>query len=108
MHRRRWRLQAQRLEIEDEVIGRGEHQVECHFHLHPDVQVSDWDVHSLRLRTADGRALARVELDPGFEWSLREGRWYPGFGLAVPNRQLHGRWRGALPLRCMTTLRLEN
>jgi uncharacterized heparinase superfamily protein len=108
VHRRRWRLQAQCLEIEDEVSGRGEHQVECHFHLHPSVQADGIEGHKLLLRATGGRALARVALDPSFEWSLREGHWYPGFGHAVPNRELHGRRRGPLPLRCITTVQVED
>lgn len=107
VHSRHWALQPQRLDIVDELSGRGEHLVKCHFHLHPDVRVSDFDGHGLRLRSANGQALARVFLDPGFEWSLCEGLWYPGFGLAVPNRQLHGQRHGTLPLRCTTTLHLE-
>lgn len=107
LHRRRWQLQGTRLEIHDEVSGQGEHLVECHLHLHPDVQASDFDGRQVLLQAPDGAPLVRVRLDPGFEWSLRKGRWYPGFGLEVANLHLRGQRRGPLPLRCTTTVERE-
>lgn len=104
VHQRRWQLREGRLELHDEVQGGGEHLVECFLHLHPEVQAGPIEHGRLHLSAPDGTSLARVTLDPAFEWVLREGEWYPAFGVSVRNQHLHGRWRGPLPLRCLTTI----
>lgn len=104
VHQRAWQLRDGRLELHDDVTGEGEHLVECFFHLHPDVQCRPIERHTLHLSAPDGRMLARVTLDPGFEWTVRDGEWYPGFGVAVRNQHLHGWRRAALPVRCTTTV----
>jgi len=104
VHQRRWCLREGRLELNDRVDGHGDHQVECFFHLHPEVQAGAIEGHVLSLSGSDGRGLARLTLDASFEWAVRDGHWYPGFGIQTRNQHVYGWRRGPLPMHCTVTV----
>ncbi|WP_288255134.1 alginate lyase family protein [uncultured Hydrogenophaga sp.] len=104
VHQRRWCLSEGRLELHDRVDGHGDHRVECFFHLHPEVQAGAIEGHVLSLSGSDGRGLARLTLDASFEWAVRDGHWYPGFGIQTRNQHVYGWRRGPLPMHCTVTV----
>ena len=87
IHRREWRLCADRLEVRDSIHGRCRHAA-VHFHLHPDVTVT----------RADGAAAGQCLLSRGdikVSVEFREGAvrtapstYHPEFGAAFPNTRL--------------------
>ena len=100
VHRRRLDLRGGRLEIGDELLGQGEHDLEWRLHFAPECSVA-LDGGSLpsqpRRRVAQDRS--------GFaalSWHVvcggQDGGWYsPAYHLKVPTSTLIGRARARLP-----------
>jgi uncharacterized heparinase superfamily protein len=92
VHRRSWRLDAHELAIEDIVEGHFS-SADCHFHLHPQIQVRQSGESGFQLSDANG-----VRLDMRFDGAARvqvaDSTWHPEFGVAVPNRCIVARLGG--------------
>lgn len=85
------------LTVEDKVLGRGRHLLESFVHFHPDLTIVIESGYASVLAEA-GLPLARVEFLDNPEVELRDGEYYPAFGIARRNRVLVCRRRGPLPL----------
>lgn len=76
-HTRTLDLSLDSLSVRDRLLTAGGHVVEWRLHLHPDVSAS---VEGGRLIVRGECVLLEVDLDPSFEWSLREAAddagWY--------------------------------
>jgi hypothetical protein len=99
VHRRRLDLRGDRLEIGDELLGQGEHELEWRLHFAPECGVAlDGEVCRV---SRDGASL-RITLDSALSWHVvhggRDGGWYsPAYHLKVASATLVGRSRGCLP-----------
>jgi len=94
IHRRRFALRGNILEITDTLEGGGEHDVALLFHLAPGC-VFDGDVQldNIRVRM---KLPATVETIPG---------WYsPRFGVKKGTTTIQARWRGPLPVTLTSLL----
>jgi uncharacterized heparinase superfamily protein len=98
IHRRRWVLDSNSLELKDSIEGDGDHLVEIFFHFHPSLRVQKSAESSFDVSRADGSKLLSIEGDRKIFWSIEPGSWHPEFGVSRTNSYLHGVYRGALPL----------
>lgn len=96
LHARRWRLGRGYLVVEDLVEGRGSHELEVGFLLHPDVDPVLLDGPRARLSGPEGLDVG-IELDPALQWSLEPALWHPGFGRGVETRRVTGWTATTLP-----------
>jgi uncharacterized heparinase superfamily protein len=83
-HRRRWKLTAQELTIEDVVEG-SFRSAKCFFHLHPEIQVQRVSACELQLRDSRGAQLGMSFKGVAF-LELVDSTWHPEFGVALANR----------------------
>lgn len=101
VHRRRWTLGREELEIADEVLGNGDFRVNVHFHFHPDMTLLATKPGAFRIVDRRGMAIGTIEVDGSMGWQIAAETWHPGFGMAVPTigltgqADIHGRhqWR---------------
>ena len=99
-HARLWRVEDGILVIEDDLKGAGWHRADVYFHFAPGLcpqplRQSVW---------ALGQGL-EIETDPAWGWTIESGTVHPAMGTVVDASVLHGRIRGALPLRLRTQIR---
>ncbi len=87
LHTRRLDLTWDELLITDRLDGRGIHEMETFFHIHPDAQVS-------------------LYLDPKLSRSFEDTEWFPEFNRRVPNKTVVGRWAGQCPVEFVTRVSL--
>jgi hypothetical protein len=99
VHRRKIVLENDQLELTDELLGAGEHELEWRFHFAPEctASLSGNDC----LMTWEGGSL-RMELDARIQWALHRAEhdsgWFsPTFGIKLPTQTLCGSWKGVLP-----------
>lgn len=85
LHRRRWVLQRDSLEITDHVSG-DFGRAAAFFYLHPDVTVAATGPEFVL--TLPGFGAVSVGFDAGAAVEVLSGTWHPRFGAAVPNRCL--------------------
>ncbi len=118
VHRRRFSLEGKRLEIYDDLKGRGEHSLEWRLHLSPECTAGSGARNRLceapcgpSRQTVPGTVSllvswdggkARLGLDPRLKWRLAVGEegagWYSrGFNLREPTCTIVGACRTALP-----------
>jgi uncharacterized heparinase superfamily protein len=103
LHRRTWELDAARVQVTDELSGRGAPQVGLAFHLHPDCAAQMAGPGSVRLRVASGAEL-ELQLDGQLDWRLDSYAYAPTFGARQPATVVRGARRLQLPCRLHTEL----
>jgi uncharacterized heparinase superfamily protein len=103
VHRRQWTFGMASMQIDDELDGAYE-RARAHFHLHPDIGVSEAYPGSGRL-VLGSRQGARIEVSvSGGSLAIEGSTWHPRFGASIPNQRLvatfdsprlstHLRWR---------------
>jgi uncharacterized heparinase superfamily protein len=99
IHRRRWRLTPDALEIIDEIDGANRHLVVMAFHFHPDVEIK---LKESGLTGALGRSTFRASLPRELSWRVEPNEWRPRFGERMPNLKLIGEVTLDLPCRLAT------
>lgn len=102
-HRRRLDVDtdARRIEVHDEITGRGRHSVKSRVHIHPETAVrrDGEGIHMTR-----GEESCQIEVTEGqVQWE--EGWYCPRFGVRHRTRVLTVENEGQLPLRCGYHLR---
>lgn len=102
-HRRRLDVDtdARRIEVHDEITGRGRHSVKSRVHIHPETAVrrDGEGIHMTR-----GEESCQIEVTEGqIQWE--EGWYCPRFGVRHRTRVLTVENEGQLPLRCGYHLR---
>lgn len=83
--------------VQDQVSGRGSHNVDSWVHLHPDWSA---EIISGRVLVADqaGMIFAYIEPRPGVAVSIELGQYFPSFGRKLANRVVRLSVHGALPV----------
>ena len=94
---RSWTLDADGLSIVDEVEGSGQHRLDWHLHLHPEVQAT---------RTPEGvaferggRPVATLTLEPASPVEISETAYHREFGTSLATQKLVASYRTSLPRR---------
>ena len=94
VHRRRWVLRSEGLDVEDRVEGRFE-TASLYLHLHPDVvpRVDERSGEGVVLE-GNGRAHIRVSTDPLSKLRMADSTWHPEFGKTLENKTVTASFRG--------------
>jgi uncharacterized heparinase superfamily protein len=90
LHRRRWRLRPDRLDILDQLSAPPRSAI-ARFHLHPDIQLEASRANRVDVRASGHRLVWSVE---GAESDVEQSTYHPQFGLSIPNLCLVARMRG--------------
>lgn len=88
-HRRHVEVSDGLATVIDRLEGTGFHRAEIFWHLSPD-------------------AAPEIRFEDGITQGIERGTWCPGFNLRVERPVVVGRWQGALPVRLVSQIRLEN
>jgi uncharacterized heparinase superfamily protein len=101
-HCRKWQFTDHLLTIEDLITGKGRHEIDVVFPLHPEIEIKALDEGSVIL------GLSRKQIKVNFNGegllSIEKSAYYPEFGLSVENNQLHFRVTGLLPIEVTTRI----
>ncbi|MDA8381534.1 MAG: alginate lyase family protein [Betaproteobacteria bacterium] len=89
VHRRRWLLESERLEIEDRIEGRAARAI-SRLYLHPEASVVQCPGGG-HVQAAGARARWQAL---GGDVSLRTAWWHPEFGLSLPSTRIETHMRG--------------
>lgn len=92
LHRRRWRLTARELRIEDAVEGPFQ-SAKCYFHLHPEILVHRIRERDLQLSDSRGMLLD-IRFDGAASVDIVDSTWHPEFGVNLSNRCIVARLDG--------------
>ena len=106
MHTRSWELSADLLTIRDKLTGCGNHAIESHMHLHPDVSPQELGPGRFRLELPDSGITLEVHFDKRLHTRLTGSTFHPGFGSDVPNTRLTAAANLELPCELAVTVRL--
>lgn len=105
MHRRRLALEDKTLEIEDELLGSGVHDLAWRIHFAPQCHV-DLQADCCTVIWEEGKL--QISLDSQLQWSLVRGEqagWYsPGFNLKLASYTLLGSARTETPVSLNNTI----
>jgi uncharacterized heparinase superfamily protein len=103
-HTREWLIEPNQVTILDKVGGKGEHEIELYFHIHP-----EWDMRndSKAILLADGRWECRLHLCSILTWRVASDAYHPGFGVEEASRCVVGKGRVVLPIEITTMITLN-
>ncbi|PWG02105.1 heparinase [Sphingosinicella humi] len=105
LHRRTWRLTDHELLIEDEVTGKGIHQVDILLHLAPGIKAvsqSGSEVHLVD--TTSDASVASVVSNDATTIVIEPSCWHPEFGKPIASFRLRLTGRADLPQKHTTRL----
>ncbi len=109
LHRRRWTLCENHLEILDAVEGRGEHKIRFALHLHPTWRAIQIEANRFEITTMESipelKRPILLEMEPLVAPYISPSSYHPEFGLAVPNQKIVGTLRGSLPMKFVSRIR---
>ena len=102
IHFRQWIFSEGLLEIIDGVSGKGYHNIQVVFPLHPDVKIIDSKNNNIILEVANNR------INIGFEGAgslaIIESTYHPEFGLSIQSNKLVYQFTGQLPVEVITRI----
>jgi len=101
-HCRKWQFSDRLLIIEDRVTGKGEHEIDVVFPLHPEIEIKSIDEGNVILSVL-GKQIKVDFIGDGF-LKVEKSAYYPEFGLSVENNQLHFRLKDHLPIEITTRI----
>mgnify|MGYP001243589843 CR=1 FL=1 len=88
LHRRRWTLTDKGLKLDDFILGKGTHNVEIFFHLHPDIEISLINEQSARMSSKNGDLSVDMTVSENAKLNLIRSEWHPEFGLKIPTQTI--------------------
>lgn len=101
-HNRKWRMQDRKLTIEDEVLGIGQHKVELHFHIHPDIQIDIVNDTSLKLYHYLHGVLGMFETSEKLQ--VLNSTYHPAFNVSIPAKKIVVVLQKRLPANVITSI----
>lgn len=102
-HTRHWKIENGELLVEDEVNGKGWHQLSLFFHFHPDVilrQQTDYEIGAHFMDT-HGAALLKFQVPA----TIVDTTYHPGFNISLPNKKIVVELYEQLPFRLITSIK---
>ena len=82
MHKRTWELGEKYMRLNDEVIGKGNKQVEINFHIHPSVFIKEINKKKFSLQVPSGE-ICFFESKSEIDLSIKKSTFHPGFNKTV-------------------------
>jgi uncharacterized heparinase superfamily protein len=101
-HRREWQFSNNLLVVNDLISGKGNHDIDAVFPLHPQVKIFDINVDVVILELF-GKKI-NVNFDGNGFLELEKSSYHPEFGASFQNYQLHYRSTGNLPISINTRI----
>ena len=101
-HCRKWQFSDRLLIIEDRITGKGKHEIDVVFPLHPEIEIMAVDKSKVILGVLGKQIKVNFNGD-GF-LKVEKSAYYPEFGLSIENNQLHFQLTGHLPIGVTTRI----
>ena len=101
-HCRKWQFSDRLLIIEDRVTGKGGHEIDVVFPLHPEIEIKSINEGNVILSVL-GKQIKVDFFGDGF-LKVEKSAYYPEFGLSIENNQLHFRLTDSLPIEVTTRI----
>tara|TARA_B100000787_G_C16199087_1_gene303416 strand:- start:5896 stop:7566 length:1671 start_codon:yes stop_codon:yes gene_type:complete len=99
-HSRKWKLSESLLEITDSINGKGSHDIDLVFPLHPEVKILNFDKETVYIDILGNKA--EINFVGTGELFVETSNYHPEFGLSLENMQLHYRISEKLPAVIIT------
>ena len=101
-HSRSWNFSGTLLEIIDTINGKGIHDIDLCFPLHPEVKIINSSKQKVLIESAD------KEIEINFEGNgnlvVESSTYHPEFGLSIENKQLHYKLSTKIPISIVTRI----
>ena len=101
-HSREWEFSNNFLVVYDLISGKGNHEIDVVFPLHPEVKVFDIN-EDMVILDIFGKKI-NINFDGNGFLSLEKSSYYPEFGASIQNYQLHYRSTENLPISVNTRI----
>ena len=102
IHFRQWIFSEGLLEIIDGVSGKGYHNIQVVFPLHPDVKIIDSKNNKIILDVANN--WINIEFEGAGSLAIIESTYHPEFGLSIQSNKLVYQFTGQLPVEVITRI----
>jgi len=106
IHKRDWSFFDKRIIIKDSIDGKGVHQVNSVFPLHPEVSIINPQDDSVELEV--GGKLVKIVFEGPGKLQVVSSQFHPEFGLSIDNKQLIYSYTGSLPFIGITKIIWQN
>lgn len=100
-HTRIFKLQTNQLMIQDLLNGKGQHEIELCFHLHPGLSIEQLDHYNLII-TDKEKFLVKFIINVPLQ--VLDSYFYPEFNKAIPNKKILICLKQSMPLNIMSTI----
>lgn len=104
-HKRTWEIMQNGIKIIDKLEGRGHHQIEVFFHIHPNWFINLENQYQIILSLPGLENYLRVNLS-GLNVDVRESSYYPEFGKVMQNYTIRAHGWVDLPYEFVTKLEI--
>jgi uncharacterized heparinase superfamily protein len=101
-HFRKWQFSNQLLLVEDLITGKGEHEVDVIFLLHPQINIFETNNNKIILNVFGKKVNLNFE-GKGF-LEVEKSSYHPEFGISIENFKIHYRITEALPIKVTTRI----
>jgi hypothetical protein len=101
-HFRQWEFFNQLLLVEDHIIGKGVHDIDVIFPLHPKLNLINTTVNEVLLEVL-GKKI-RLKFEGNGSLNVEKSTYHPEFGLSIDNYKIHYRVTQALPMKIFTRI----
>lgn len=102
IHMRHWHMQQNKLDICDEVTGKGHCKISIYFHVHPDVSVIKSD--QLIIFINKKSRIPFAQLSASHPIYIDDSTYHPEFNIAIPSKKLIIETLCHLPTQFKTTI----
>ncbi len=106
IHTRLWKIENNKLLIEDSVTGEGIHAVDIYFHFHPEIQVNQVQSNSFDVLTRSGLKIASIKMNNDSQ--LVESTYHPEFNVSIANKKIVTKVYQPLPAVFQTTIEFND
>jgi uncharacterized heparinase superfamily protein len=102
IHSRQWILSEGLVEIVDRISGKGYHDIQVVFPLHPDVVIIERKKNNIILDVANNSI--NIAFEGAGNLEIIESAYHPEFGLSIQNNKLIYQLLGQLPVEVITRI----
>jgi hypothetical protein len=99
-HSRSWKFSGRLLEITDKIDGKGIHDIDLCFPLHPEVKIISSFKQKVLIES-ENKEIA-ISFDGKGVLGVESSAYHPEFGLSIENIQLHYKLLTKIPISIIT------
>ena len=101
-HFRKWEFFNQLLLVEDQIIGKGVHDIDVIFPLHPSLNLINTNLNEVLVEVL-GKKI-RLKFEGKGSLNVEKSTYHPEFGLSIDNYKIHYRVTQTLPAKIITRI----